>query len=99
MALIGPAVAQTGKGVGTVEDDLREGPWTFYYANGKKSATGSYSADDRTGDWTWFYPDGRVRMKSKNGSMMFISAWCTTRSRKGAALIIRGLGSYILKVE
>ena len=38
-----------------------------------------------------------MKRASNSGSMTLQSAWCTTRSRKGAALILRRFGSWMVK--
>jgi len=38
-----------------------------------------------------------MKRRSNAGSMTLHSAWCTTRSRNGAALILRRFGSWITK--
>ena len=39
-----------------------------------------------------------MKLASNAGSMTWHSAWCTTRSRNGAALIKRRFGSWMMKL-
>lgn len=44
--------------VGTFEDGLREGTWTFYYENGLKRLEGTYNNGQKDSLWTYWYDTG-----------------------------------------
>lgn len=44
----------------TSDFKVKDGPFTYYYPNGKKKSQGQYDANRRVGEWVWWYPDGSV---------------------------------------
>jgi len=44
---------------GEMKDGRRTGAWTFFHANGKKSAEGEYSDGLENGQWTFWDEDGQ----------------------------------------
>jgi hypothetical protein len=44
---------------GEEKDGQRVGRWTFFHANGQKSAEGEYQAGQKQGPWTYYYDNGQ----------------------------------------
>jgi antitoxin component YwqK of YwqJK toxin-antitoxin module/peroxiredoxin len=42
---------------------LRDGPWTDFYADGRKQSEGSYAQDVQTGPWTYWFANGKEEMQ------------------------------------
>jgi antitoxin component YwqK of YwqJK toxin-antitoxin module len=43
---------------GSLNQGMRDGPWTYYYTNGAKEAEGHYSNDVQEGEWVYYYKTG-----------------------------------------
>src|SRR5208337_4333814 len=46
------------KGEMTPIGATKDGPWVYYYGDGKIKAEGSYKLNKMVGLWTWYYPTG-----------------------------------------
>lgn len=48
---------------------MKEGNWTYFYANGKQEQTGVYKMDWPTGAWKWYYLNGQLHREEvhRNG--------------------------------
>src|SRR5690606_23799157 len=47
----------------------RQGPWTYWYANGQKKTEGAFKDDKKEGPWTYWYVNGQKESEGayKNG--------------------------------
>lgn len=50
----------------TVSDSLRNGPWRFYYPNGKLNAEGSYYFGRMHGEWRYYFYENGAFEKVEN---------------------------------
>lgn len=66
-----PTVRKNASGVveaeGYMLDGKPNGPWTFYWPDGKRKGQGAYQLGERTGEWTFWNQDGT---KATNGSFV-----------------------------
>jgi antitoxin component YwqK of YwqJK toxin-antitoxin module len=46
------------KGNMTTIGATKDGPWVYYFENGKIQSEGSYKLNKMDGLWTWYYPSG-----------------------------------------
>jgi antitoxin component YwqK of YwqJK toxin-antitoxin module/peroxiredoxin len=53
----------------------QEGPWTFYYNNGKKRAEGLYTDDVQDGRWTYYYKTGAEEMEGSFAGERRVGPW------------------------
>lgn len=69
-------------------NDLQDGPWIQYYANGQKKAEGTYKNDNPIGRAVWYFEDGRINIMGnyanglKDGTWIFNKPDGTLRAKQ-----------------
>ncbi len=49
---------------GNYVNNKQEGPWVFFYKNGKKSTEGVFSEEQKTGEWLGYHETGELMWKA-----------------------------------
>lgn len=57
--------AGQGSSAGGHVNGLRDGPWTEFWANGRKQSEGSYENDVQAGVWTYWFENGNKEMEGR----------------------------------
>lgn len=47
--------------IGTIEDNLNQGKWTYYYQSGQIESEGYFKDDLPTGLWKWYHENGNLK--------------------------------------
>ncbi len=81
------------------KDGIMHGPIRKYYANGNRSAEGSYNEGKTDGTWSWWYEDGKKKSKGsyKKGKQTGGWSWwheSGERAREGDFLNGRKAGQW-----
>jgi len=56
---------RSATGTGQHAGQLRSGPWTDYYPDGRKQCAGDYEDDVQTGLWTYWFENGNKEMEGR----------------------------------